>query len=157
MPEALDPALQPDPDDHPEVPPDSRRGARQVALQALYWAASAAEDPRQAARQLSARCGHSPPSQTFTAALVEAVVVHQAELDALLQACSTRWSLERMARVDLLILRLALAEILYLPDVPLRVSMDEAVELARRYSTAESSAFVNGILDAARQRQGLRP
>jgi len=145
-----------DADDREEVPADSRRGARQIALQALYWAATTQDDARAVVRQLGERYGHSAPVQAFSRALVEAVVAHQDRLDELIAASGTRWSLERMARVDLLILRLALAEILYLSEVPLRVSIDEAVELARLYSTSDSYAFVNGVLDAIVQRQGLK-
>ena len=60
-----------------------------------------------------------------------------------------------MARLDALILRLALAEILYLDDVPVRASIDEAIELAKTYSTGQSYAFINGVLDAVVRQQGL--
>jgi N utilization substance protein B len=60
---------------------------------------------------------------------------------------STNWSLERMARVDLALLRLATFELLYRPEVPTNVVINEAVEIGKRYGTLETSAFVNGILD----------
>jgi transcription antitermination protein NusB len=142
-------------DEADEAPADSRRGARQAALQALYWAATTDDDPRQAAGQLGERFAHSPAVRAFSLALVEAVTAHRDDLDALIGRSGTRWSPERMARVDLLILRLALAEILHIPDVPVRVTIDEAVELAKSYSTGESYAFVNGVLDAIVQREAL--
>jgi transcription antitermination protein NusB len=148
-------ALGGDADEADEAPADSRRGARQAALQALYWAATTDDEPRHVADQLGARFAHSPAVRAFCGTLVEAVVAHQDQLDVLIRNSGTRWSPDRMARVDLLILRLALAEILHLPDVPVRVSIDEAVELAKLYSTGESYAFVNGVLDAIVQRQGL--
>jgi len=141
--------------EHEETPADSRRGARQIALQALYWAASTRDDPRDAVRELGERSGHGDPVRAFSLALVEAVTAHEADLDALIRSSGTRWSLERMARVDLLILRLGLAEILYVPEVPIPVSIDEAVEMARIFSTGDSYAFVNGVLDAIVQQHNL--
>lgn len=144
-------------EDADEVPPDSRRGARQTALQALYWGASTADAPHQAVHELSRRFAHSEPTCDFAAALVRLVADHQTEMDQMIAANGTHWELSRMARLDVLILRLALAEILYIADVPVRVAIDEAVELARLYSTANSYAFVNGVLDAVARQHGAVP
>ena len=70
-------------------------------------------------------------------------------IDEMIRKVSEHWRLERMPRVDRNILRLLVAEMLYLPDVPARVSINEAVELAKRFGAAESPAFVNGLLDSA--------
>ncbi|HKK01379.1 MAG TPA: transcription antitermination factor NusB [Desulfuromonadales bacterium] len=75
------------------------------------------------------------------------VDAHCAEIDRTISECSTNWSLERMARVDLALLRLATFELLYRPEVPTNVVINEAVEIGKRYGTLETSAFVNGILD----------
>ena len=83
------------------------------------------------------------------------VQTHGEELDLLIAETSTRWSPERIARMDRLILRLALAEMLHIDDVPARVAIHEAVNLARAFSTEKSYAFVNGILDAVAKRKGL--
>ena len=72
---------------------------------------------------------------------------HCAEIDRTISEYSTNWSLERMARVDLALLRLATFELLYRPEVPTNVVINEAVEIGKRYGTLETSAFVNGILD----------
>ena len=87
--------------------------------------------------------------------LVGVVVDHADELSQLIEKAAHNWSLARMARMDVLILRLALAEILHLADVPTRVSIDEAVELAKVYSGETSYAFVNGILDAVASGLGV--
>ncbi len=150
------PSPQSDADELEERPADSRRGARQTALQALYWAASTDDDPRAVVEHLGQRCGHSAPVRAFARALVEAVTENRERLDALIAASGTSWSLQRMAKVDLLVLRLALAEIISMPAVPVRVSIDEAVELAKLYGTSESYAFVNGVLDAIVQHERLR-
>jgi N utilization substance protein B len=83
---------------------------------------------------------------------------HSREVDQALDAAAEHWSLERMAVLDREILRLALAELWYDPSVPVEVSINEAVELAKNYGTEDSSRFVNGVLsrfavDAARIRE----
>lgn len=83
--------------------------------------------------------------------LVTGVAEHQAELDRLIRQHSEHWRLERMALVDRNLLRLALFELLHQPDIPAKVVINEAVELAKKYGSEESGAFVNGILDRIRQ------
>lgn len=86
--------------------------------------------------------------------LVEGVAAHQEELDALIRQNSEHWRLERMASVDRNLLRLALYELLHEPAIPAKVVINEAVELAKRYGSEESGAFINGILDRIRQDVG---
>jgi transcription antitermination protein NusB len=135
--------------------PDNRRGARQVALQVLYWEASSPGDVEVALRELGERFALSPQVRDFAARLVQNIGEHRDRLDELIAGAATHWQRERLARIDHLILRLALAEILYFDDVPVRVSIDEAIELAKLYSTGQSYAFINGVLDAIVRRQGL--
>jgi N utilization substance protein B len=75
------------------------------------------------------------------------VFTHTAELDSAIESHSKNWRLERMPRVDLSILRLAAFEILHRTDIPKTVAINEAVELAKRFGTENSGAFINGILD----------
>lgn len=82
----------------------------------------------------------------FARELLQGAVANVKEIDALITRYAKDWSLDRMPALDRNILRLAIFEILHLPDIPHSVSADEAVELAKRYSTAESSKFVNGVL-----------
>ena len=86
------------------------------------------------------------PPDAFTRALVDAAERHRAEADALVAGASVGWPLERMAVVDRLVLRMAVAELLQPDGPPVAVVIDEAVELAKTYSTEESGSFVNGIL-----------
>ncbi|MDD3579690.1 MAG: transcription antitermination factor NusB, partial [Desulfobacca sp.] len=79
--------------------------------------------------------------------LVEGVQAHQAELDALITRFAEHWRLERMTVIDRNLLRLATFELLYVPQVPPKAAINEAVELAKRYGTEDSAAFINGILD----------
>ena len=138
-----------------EAPPDNRTGARQIALQALYWQASDSGAADAAVDELCARFSHSKKVAAFAVELVRQVQTHSEELDLLIAETSTRWSPERIARMDRLILRLALADMLHIDDVPARVAIHEAVNLARAFSTEKSYAFVNGILDAVAKRKGL--
>lgn len=138
-----------------ESPPDSRSGARQVALQALYWEASQSGRAEDAVRELCSRFKLSSGVRAFASTLVDCVHAHGDEIDYIIAETSTRWSPERIARIDRLILRMGLAEMLHLEDVPARVAIDEAVDLARAFSTDKSYAFVNGILDAVAKRRTL--
>lgn len=86
------------------------------------------------------------PLNPYTVTLVQGVIAHLAEIDALISSYSTGWSLERMPAVDRTVLRLAVFELLYVEDVPAPVAISEAVSLVKGLSTDESPAFVNGLL-----------
>lgn len=78
------------------------------------------------------------------------------EIDKIIEDYSKGWKLNRIANVDLAILRLAFSEILYMNDIPYRVSINEAIELAKIYSSAETPSFINGILGNYVEKKGLR-
>lgn len=82
----------------------------------------------------------------FARELVLGTHAHRAEIDAVIESHARGWTLDRMAHIDRNIMRLAAHELLHIPDIPSSVTVDEAVELAKRYSTAESGRFVNGVL-----------
>lgn len=86
-------------------------------------------------------------SLDFAAELVKGVTENRSAIDELLTAKSKNWSLVRMARVDLCILRIAIFELLYRSDIPKNVTINEAIEVAKKFGTEESPSFVNGILD----------
>jgi N utilization substance protein B len=89
----------------------------------------------------------------FAEGLVAGVKEHQAQIDTMISQLAENWRLDRMAAIDRNILRLGAYEMLFCPDVPGKVAINEALELAKRYSTAQSSRFVNGILDRVLQWQ----
>jgi len=95
-----------------------------------------------------------PRSESFATGLVNGTLERLAEIDDIIQSASRNWRLDRMSCVDRNILRLATYELGYAPEVPTKVVINEAVELAKRYGTGEAPAFVNGIL--VRIAQGLR-
>jgi N utilization substance protein B len=118
----------------------TRHQSRERALSLLYEAEMKGEPPSVVVAALSV------PPDAFAGSLVAAVEDRQAEADRLIGAASVGWPLERMAVVDRLVLRLAVAELLDPDGPPTAVVIDEAVELAKTYSTEESGRFVNGIL-----------
>ena len=126
----------------------SRTKARECALQALYQLDLSGGDPRDALRGVLAHFEEADEvTGRFADELVRGVQSEKPQIDALIQTSSTHWKLDRMARVDRNILRLAVYEILRRADVPIRVTLNVAIELGKKFGSEESSAFVNGVLD----------
>ena len=131
-----------------------RRRGREYALQVLYSLdLNDGLTPAQAIAQFwkGFEDEKDPGVVTFTEELVEGTHEHREEIDAVIQRASRNWRLERMARVDRNLLRLATYELQFKPEVPAKVVINEAIEVAKRYGTAESPAFVNGLLDRISQ------
>jgi N utilization substance protein B len=125
-----------------------RTRGREIALQVLYQVElnpglAAGEVRRFVERRL---LGDKKLCE-FTQGLIAGVHEHQPRIDALISEVAENWRIDRMAAIDRNILRLGAFEILYCPEVPTKVAINESLELAKRYSTAQSSRFVNGILD----------
>ena len=95
-------------------------------------------------------------AKEFARDLVSGVLSHRAEIDRLIKQSTDHWKLSRMAKVDLMILRMASYELLFCPDIPLNVSMDEAIEIGKRYGSAESPTFINGVLDQVAVASGAK-
>jgi transcription antitermination protein NusB len=133
----------------------ARTKARKRALDVLYEADLRGADVRATLEERAAQAG--PPIPEYTRALVEGVLAHAAEIDRLVAAHATDWTLERMPAVDRAVLRLGAYELLFRDDVPDAVAIDEAVELARSLSTEESPRFVNGVLGALARLPRERP
>jgi N utilization substance protein B len=126
----------------------SRTKGRECALQALYQLDTSGGDARDAVRGVMAHFEEADAeTERFADELVRGVQSERAAIDELIQKSSSNWKLDRMARVDRNILRLGVYEILRRADVPVRVTLNEAVELGKKYGSEESSAFVNGVLD----------
>ncbi|MBL8610243.1 MAG: transcription antitermination factor NusB [Myxococcales bacterium] len=125
----------------------ARRSGREAALQMLFSAEASGASAEDTIRLFLRSFEAEPEGREYAEAAVRGVENAKNEVDARVRAASTNWRLERMARVDRAILRLATWELAYRGDVPRAVVIDEAVELAKAYGTDESSAFVNGVLD----------
>ncbi len=126
-----------------------RRKARELALQILFQADVGSSPIEEAIEVILADAVHLDQKvRAYAAQLAKGVWQERGQLDALIQSVSPHWTVERMAAVDRNLIRIALYEMLHSPDVPYRVAINEAVELAKEYGTAESSRFVNGVLGA---------
>ena len=133
----------------------SRTRSREIALQVLF-SCDRTPAPQAQVWELTLEDAEvSDEVRAFAHLLVTGVLARRGELDALIAAAADNWDLSRLAAVDRNILRLAVHELTALPDIPAKVSINEAIELGKRFSTAQSGAFVNGILDRIRRDLGL--
>lgn len=124
-----------------------RRKSREGAVKLLYqW-----DVTEQQAHEFLEACrgGQQAPlgKDAFCMELVEGTLSNREVIDQEIQRWAARWSLERMSAVDRNILRLAVFELIYRADIPPKVTINEAIEIAKKFSSAESASFVNGILD----------
>lgn len=119
---------------------DERSDARERSLTILYEAHTKGLTPREAV------AAHVIRPDELTLEILEGIEDHREELDALITDHARNWSIERMPILDVNILRIGLFELTYRPDVPTAVIIDEAVKLAKRFSTDDSGKFVNGML-----------
>jgi N utilization substance protein B len=133
-----------------------RHRAREAAVQMLYqWEVGrlALADVRRVWPEVTDEDEPLPDDlATFANSLAEGVAAHVAELDPLISEAAAHWRLERMNVIDRLVMRLAVYEFLYERDTPATVIINEALELARAFSSEEAVPFVNGVLDGIRRR-----
>jgi N utilization substance protein B len=136
----------------------ARRKARELALQMLFENDVAGTRPEEMFRR-SGDLQKAPAAlRDFTERLVSGTLAHRDDLDVLISNQADNWRLSRMPIVDRNILRLALFELLHEPATPRPVVIDEALEIAKRFSTPRSSQFINGILDGVlKSRRVERP
>ena len=134
-----------------------------AALEEFWRSLRAASQNRHARSPAPGDAGQSPPPDTdesalrlFADPLIRGTLEHRDEIDARIRLLARNWELHRMATVDRNVLRLAIYEMLYRQDIPPVVSINEAVDIAKKYSTDDSGRFVNGILDSLRK-ELLRP
>jgi N utilization substance protein B len=128
-----------------------RRKSRELALQLLYQNDLAGTPPEEMFQRTEEYVLAKPEVQEYAQRLVTGTLSRRDELDAKLSERSEHWRLGRMAAVDRNLLRLALYELLYEEDTPDPVVIDEAVEIAKKFSTPSSGSFVNGVLDGIRR------
>ncbi|HTY82461.1 MAG TPA: transcription antitermination factor NusB [Dehalococcoidales bacterium] len=126
--------------------PTARHKARTLALQALYEIDSAAREPDSVVGRLLESNKISEENAAFVRELVSGTVKNLEEIDGKVKQFAPAWPLEQMAIVDRNILRLAIFEILYDNEVPVKVAVSEAVELAKTFGSESSPKFVNGVL-----------
>ncbi|MCH7761671.1 transcription antitermination factor NusB [candidate division TA06 bacterium] len=131
-----------------------RRKAREKVLMSLYRMDMSGE---RLEGILKSALGESQDEiDPFTEELIKKISVHLQEIDEIIGKITENWEFQRIAIIDRNILRFAICELLYFEEIPTKVTIDEAIEIAKKYSTEESGRFVNGILDRAAKEINLK-
>jgi len=124
-----------------------RRQARELALKFLYQFEMNAGGLDEQLQLFVERESCKEETKTFALELIETTILHKNEIDELLEKCAENWTLDRMAVIDRNILRSATCELVFHKNIPPKVAIDEAVEIAKKYGGAGSPEFINGVLD----------
>lgn len=131
-----------------------RRQARELAVQFLYGYELNRQEREEALSRFGEKIRLPAAARNFTEDLIRGVLDHLEEIDRSIDGRARNWDLDRLALVDKQVLRLALYELQYRDDIPAAVTINEAVEIAKKFSTPQSGRFVNGILDRVREELG---
>ncbi|MFP4156989.1 MAG: transcription antitermination factor NusB [Opitutales bacterium] len=135
-------------EDKPVIRSSQRRENRMCAIQFLYqWELNKPEQLNDALRVFLEDQSQPRKYYAFAEELIHGTLEHISEIDAEILAHAANWTFERIAKVDLAVLRLAIHELLHRTDIPPIVSINEAIDLGKLFSTPESKRFINGILD----------
>ncbi len=124
-----------------------RRKSRELALQVLYQWDMTRQEATKTLALLQDHFSSSEEKDGFAERIVLGVVEHCEEIDRIVETYSENWRLDRMTIIDRNILRIATFELLYCADVPPKVTLNEAIDLGKRFGSADSGSFINGILD----------
>lgn len=127
-----------------------RTHSREIAVQFLYQLDLRGDEVMADLSAFLAEQGKDDDVRTFAQRLITGTMASRDAIDARLKTVTKNWDLRRMAAVDRNILRLAIYELMHCPDVPPKVAINEAIEIGKKFSTANSGGFVNGILDRVR-------
>ena len=128
----------------------NRRKSRELAMQALFYIDICQNDPDKAIGLFNINFNLSKNTFPFFLKLVKGVVGAKPEINSIIESFSNNWKIFRMSHVDRNIMRIAVYELLYCHDIPSKVSINEAIDMGKKYGTEESGAFINGILDSIR-------
>lgn len=133
-----------------------RRDSRVAAMQYLYaWSIN---EPANLSEDLllffAENCEHPRDHYAFAEELIQGFILNQGEVDGRIRSLAHNWEFERIAKIDLAILRLAIYEMVYRKDIPPVVSINEAIDLSKQFSNPDSKRFINGILDRLKDQLG---
>jgi transcription antitermination protein NusB len=126
----------------------ARRRARELVLKSLYAYESTGGEPEEIIESLLIENEMAEKPREFASGLFSNVIKNLRTIDGEIEKHAEHWDISRLALVDKYIMRISVCELLFMPDIPARVSINEAIELAKKFSTEESASFVNGILNA---------
>lgn len=124
-----------------------RRKARELVLKSLYSYEISNMEPNSILADLFSKSNLDPSSRIFASQLYEKVLENMESVNKMIEECVKNWDIDRLAVIDKNIIRMGICELLFFSDIPQKVSMDEAIELAKKYGAEDSGSFVNGILD----------
>ncbi|MCL4102383.1 NusB antitermination factor [Fibrobacter sp. UWH9] len=133
----------------------SFRPARVFAMQLLYAMEITGQTVAQALPGVLEAQEIHDNQKKYGMRLVDLIQEHRADLDESIKAAAAHWELDRMASLDRILLRIAMVELTYIPEVPMKVAISEAVQIAAKFSTDSSSSFVNGLLTGFLQSRGI--
>jgi len=133
-----------------------RRMARELALEVLYRFDLTGENPSLLIEDILARKKYPSEVKDFARKVIGEVYMHIDEIDDTLKKNIEHWKLHRVASIDRTILRIGCCELVHFEDVPFKVSINECIELAKKYGDHDSGRFVNGILDAIAKEQSSK-
>jgi len=128
----------------------ARRKAREKAMQALFFMDERRDFSQVMFERFCANFTPKPDVRPYFLRLVQGVLRYRTDLDALIERFSENWSLSRMSGVDRNLMRIAVFELVWCRDIPAKVSINEAVDIGKKFGTEESGAFINGIVDSIR-------
>ena len=128
----------------------TRRRARELAMQALFYMDAQQNGSPLMLERFCENFNLPQKVRPFFLQLVNGVLAAQPQIDSLIEKYSKNWKLQRMSCVDRNVMRVAIFEMLFCPDIPPKVSINEAIDVAKKFGTEESGAFINGIVDRIR-------
>jgi N utilization substance protein B len=126
---------------------ESRRKVREAVLQAIYWALSSDEPASQTLRTMALRSDLSPEATEYALTVGKRMWADREKLDEEIGKVAVNWDVSRISKIDRILMWMALTEIRVMEDVPTRVAINEAIELAKSFSGEKAPGFINGILD----------
>lgn len=132
-----------------------RRKAREMALQCLYQIEMSGVTPEEALNHFCQNFEVNKKAALYAKSLISGVNSHRVEIDNLIDKYAVNWRISRIAAVDRNIIRVAVFELCYGGDVPATVAINEAIDIAKRFSTDDAASFINGILDAVRKNENV--
>ena len=137
------------------MPKVSYRPARVFAMQLLYAMEITGQTAGEALPGILASQPLQDDQKAYGMKLVDLVQAHREELDEDIKTSSVHWEIERMAKLDRIVARIAMVELSFVPDIPMKVALSEAVQIAIKFSTDNSGSFVNGLLTGYMQKHGM--
>lgn len=127
-----------------------RRRSRELAMQALFYMDMSKNDSQEMVELFCDNFVHSKNALPFFLKLVNGVIHTRPQIDQIIERFSSNWKMSRMSCVDRNIIRIAVYELLFCDDIPSKVSINEAIDVGKKFGAQESGAFINGILDSIR-------